>query len=623
MGAEAVIRCRVMHGRAGGAMSLRSAVAEAVTRESGAMPEVVAWSWATDCTGIHGSPVLRVDPRVLIRSHRGRCVSREAHGPALPEAARVGVSTNRHKGTLASWQDLRENRQLAPPFHPVSACLGVQPPVVPADQHERDHKERHHHDGRDRSQALNLFRVHVDSLPGEQVKSVPVATRHCFDCGEQAERKGTVRLPSIARNPAVASMRRGRHLLTIRGLATALALGLACQAWSQAPETFSEQVRGLLTSERVQSDAERQKRTNAQIVANVPTPVVVPLYQTPSSPASASTKDTSPAVTRLANSLFVGAQQIRYGAHNTVSADAETLIETFRQSITGTTAQQAQAWNDVKNWAGQGVPEATHFLGFVVEMGLKGQKPDSALAARYYAQAAARGYQPALYNLGLQAGYGRGTRQDLGAAVRFMSQAAERGSDDSQRVCGMGSYLALRAQDFSAASRLAQNCGSPLATLVDVRNNPVGITPQRVAALRQVIATGADDGYAALEALGRANIASDRQLLYCKYRLLGQLRNQTQLTDVRARAMTCVSQARSSLPKDLALTMSDAQLSDALAGFVVAERAALQTLRDGDTFHYGRSVPFLPYRGAEAELFEPVVNAARRSWAATVKGDRS
>jgi hypothetical protein len=210
-----------------------------------------------------------------------------------------------------------------------------------------------------------------------------------------------------------------------------------------------------------------------------------------------------------------------------------------------------------------------------------------------------------------------------------MSRAAERGSDDSLRVCGMGSYLALRARDFTAADRLAQRCESPLAALVDVRNHPVGITAQRVAQLRQVIATGADDGYAALEELGRANIATDRQLLYCKYRLLGQLRDQVQLADLRSRALTCAQQARISMPKDLVRATSDVQFADALASFAVAERAALQVLRDSDFFHYGRSVPFLPFKAAEAELFEPVVNAAIRSWiatpavAATARGDRS
>ena len=428
----------------------------------------------------------------------------------------------------------------------------------------------------------------------------------------------------MADNCGVVPKRRTKRALAVTSLTASLVLGLhTTPAWPQAPENFSERIRGLLGSERVQSETDRQKRTNAQIIANVPTPTVVPLYQTTPSSSPSTAQATSPAATWLTNNLLVGVQQLRYGRHNTVSANGETLIESFRQSLTGTAAQQAQAWADVKTWASQGVPEATHFLGFVVELGLKGQPPDAALAARYYAQAAARGYQPALYNLGLQAGYGRGTRQDLAMATRFMTQAAERGSDDSLRVCGMGSYLALRAQNFAAASRLAQHCDSPLATLVDVHNNPVGITPQRVAALRQVIATGADDGYAALENLGRANIASDRQLLYCKYRLLGQLRSQAELTDVRARALTCVSQARSSLPKDLAQSTSDAQLVDALASFVVAERAALQTLRDSDTFRYGRSVPFLPYLAAEAELFEPVVKAAQRSWAASPKGGRS
>ena len=405
-------------------------------------------------------------------------------------------------------------------------------------------------------------------------------------------------------------------------------MGVPAPAWPQSAPTYSEQIRAVLSSDGVQSEAERHKRANAQVIANIPTPTVVPLYQHP--PASQPAPKSNPPVANwLANTLLVGAQQLRYGRHNTVSADAETIIETLRQSVTGTEAQQAQAWADAKSMASRGVPEATHFLGFVVEMGLKGQRPDAVLAARYYAQAAARGYQPSLYNLGLQAGYGRGTRQDLPGAVRFMSRAAEHGDDDSLRVCGMGSYLALRARDFTTAYRLAQHCDSPLATLVDVRNRPIGITPQRVAHLRQVIAKGADDGYTALEELGRANIATDRQLLYWKYRLLGQLRDQVQLTDIRSRALTCVQQARVSIPKELAQTTSDAQFADALASFVVAERAALQVLRDSDFFHYGRSVPFLPFRAAEAELFEPVVNAAIRSWTATpsvaakARGDRS
>ncbi|MCP6135250.1 hypothetical protein NL393_39325, partial [Klebsiella pneumoniae] len=79
----------------------------------------------------------------------------------------------------------------------------------------------------------------------------------------------------------------------------------------------------------------------------VPTPTVVPLYQTTPSSSPSTAQATSPAATWLTNNLLVGVQQLRYGRHNTVSANGETLIESFRQSLTGTAAQQAQAWADV------------------------------------------------------------------------------------------------------------------------------------------------------------------------------------------------------------------------------------------------------------------------------------
>lgn len=216
--------------------------------------------------------------------------------------------------------------------------------------------------------------------------------------------------------------------------------------------------------------------------------------------------------------------------------------------------------------AKRNIPEAVTFVGFVVEQGLLGQRADAKLAARYYAAAAARQYQPALFNLALQVAYGRGRADDAGTALGWIEQAA---------------------------------------AVAQAKSRPTPVDEALIARLRQTASSGTDDGLAMIEAIGRANLHTDRQFLYCKYAVLRSYRQRSDTADLEQAAGKCIDSVSASMPGDLLLMLPREQAARTVAGFVIAERAALNAMRKTSPYHYGRSVPYLPLSQAEVALFEP------------------
>ena len=169
----------------------------------------------------------------------------------------------------------------------------------------------------------------------------------------------------------------------------------------------------------------------------------------------------------------------------------------------------------------------------------------------------------------------------------------------------MGSLLAFRAGQQAAALKLGQGCGSPLAALAEAKSRPTPVDEALIARLRQTASSGTDDGLAMIEAIGRANLHTDRQFLFCKYAVLRSYRQRSDTADLEQAAGKCIDSVSANMPGDLLLMLPHEQAARTVAGFVIAERAALNAMRQASPYHYGRSVPYLPLSQAEVALFEP------------------
>ena len=186
----------------------------------------------------------------------------------------------------------------------------------------------------------------------------------------------------------------------------------------------------------------------------------------------------------------------------------------------------------------------------------------------------------------------------------------------------MGAFVNYRRHVEPAALRLANGCGSALAALAREQADTTPLTPQRLESLRKAVATGVDDAYVILEQVTHRVAATDTQYLFCKYALLNRYRNAVPIDALREAAARCydsVASQGSSAATGSAATLSARrdQVVAGIANFVPAERAALDALRTSSHFHYGWSVPYLPFAQAEVDLFEPLISAAQGASAAT------
>lgn len=304
--------------------------------------------------------------------------------------------------------------------------------------------------------------------------------------------------------------------------------------------------------------------------------------------------------------------QLKYGTHNTVSDDGEKIISLIRSLVVSKAEQERKTIIEaLKGYNDAGIPEAVHFFGFVTEFGLWEARRDPAKAAAFYAAAAAQNYQPALFNQGLMNLYGRdgsGVADSQMAYKRIM--AAHKGfpAEDSYRVCGFAAFLAYRFGNRTEAVSIGKVCHSPLAMLPLAKYEPLSIE-RKVDLLRKSISTGITDGYNLLQSVTESHSGDD--YLHCKYRLVNQYRRTVIAQDGLLREATaCVDRTNNKFRKSV--TADKRQLViQGIVAFVPVETQSLQSVAKANPFHYDWSVPYLPFRQVDVELFDAVINAGK------------
>lgn len=302
---------------------------------------------------------------------------------------------------------------------------------------------------------------------------------------------------------------------------------------------------------------------------------------------------------------------LKYGTHNVRSADGEKVIGMIRSAVTAHGKEREDVLHALDGMSAAGMPEAVNFMGFLSEYGLFGTRKDVAKAMRFYQGAAGRNYQPAVFNLGIAAAYGKLGAPARADAVGLMDQAAGIAEDTSARVCGFGAFLHYRHNDQGKALKAARGCLSPLAGLpLALWHRPMEL-PKQIEVLRHSVATGVDDGYGLLEQVTRPSAIHDAQLNFCKYYLVNRYRNTGHRDQLKNDALECVSRfaAKSGHPLDAA--SQDSALRG-LVGAVTMEIESLQAMRQSNHFHYAWSVPYLPFTQQDVDLFEPIMKEVSR-----------
>lgn len=314
---------------------------------------------------------------------------------------------------------------------------------------------------------------------------------------------------------------------------------------------------------------------------------------------------------RLLPKLTQLSGELKYGKHNVVSKDGDVVVGLIRASIAG--PQQARESNlrELEARAANGSPEATNFLGFVAEHGLFGRPKSFQSAARHYEAAARKAYQPALFNQALILAYGRTGKVDVPTATRLLDRAASLGRDESQRLCGFGSFLHYRVGNENAALRHAEGCTSPLARL------PMGLwrtaepMPRRVEWLRMSLSTGVDDAYRLLEQV-TARSTSDTQFMNCKYSILNRARAGVGGVALREYAERCYDAHTAGAAARPAGMFGKSTAVSSIVAFAGSEAAAIERSRRSNRFHFSWGVPYLPFGQAEVELFAEAIQKGSR-----------
>jgi hypothetical protein len=303
--------------------------------------------------------------------------------------------------------------------------------------------------------------------------------------------------------------------------------------------------------------------------------------------------------------------RIRYGTHNVVTNDGEVIV-TWMIDLTSADAQQRKTYlAKLADLASRQIPEAMTFEGFVAEYGLFGEPQNVQRAMDLYRAAASLNYQPAIYDLAVAAAYGKAQRADLGNAAALVSQASAIAPDASYRVCGFGAFLSYRQGDRQQAVRYAQSCWSDLAgipkALYDDRVTP----SQKVLLLRNSIATGVDDGYSLLAQVTH-DAGPEPQYLACKYMLVNRYRRSLNGAALKSDALQCYQQSAQTPPDAKEALLRTNTVVPGIIGFVPTEVRELEKLRASNRFHYAWSVPYLPFRQQDVDLFAPFVSHTKQ-----------
>lgn len=305
-----------------------------------------------------------------------------------------------------------------------------------------------------------------------------------------------------------------------------------------------------------------------------------------------------PSLGQIGNSL-------KYGSFSVVSQDGPELVTLIRSLPERSGKDRNDTLSRLLDASRKGVPEAQNFSGFVYEFGLFGAPRNLKLARAYYTAAATHRYQPAMLNLANLAYVGKGQPRDADAARDLAQEAASAGVESSGRVCGLASFIAYRNGDIDGAVRFGKFCPSALANIPNAAYGHQLPLAQRITMLRESIGSGAPDGYRWLEDVTQ-RAGPEREHLYCKYRLINQLRQRTDNADPVTLAKTCYAgTVRQPVGKD-----DDTAIRD-IAAFVASEQRVLEQMRRANRFRYFQSVPYLPFNQGDVDRFEPVMKESR------------
>jgi hypothetical protein len=254
----------------------------------------------------------------------------------------------------------------------------------------------------------------------------------------------------------------------------------------------------------------------------------------------------------------------------------------------------------------EGFPEAQHFFGFAFEYGLFGVTQDRHKAMQHYQAAATAHYQPAVYNLALMAAYGRSGNKEDELARAIARRAYGLGFESSARVCGLASFLNYRAGFQAIAQKTAQHCTSPLAHFAHATDKTLALH-KRVSLLRDTFATGIDDAYTLIARISKQEMATDNNYTFCKYKLVERYRNKTVFPALQEAAAQCVQQTGRFSNGNANTRVLRDQVIAGVAAFVPTEISTLASMRRSNHFHYGWSVPYLPFGQQEVNLFEALM----------------
>lgn len=302
------------------------------------------------------------------------------------------------------------------------------------------------------------------------------------------------------------------------------------------------------------------------------------------------------------------ASGIVHGKHVTISEKGDEIVWRILSLPKASPSEKRDMLIKLQEYASQDIPEALNFLGFASEHGVFGARRNMSIANRYYSAAAARNYQPALFNLGLSYIYGKGVSPDQKRGLQLLEKASSIGPELSNRVCGMTSFVYYQRNDGSNALKYANGCASNLASLSLAKYSTKHNPSQRVILARDSLSSGVDYGLGVITNISQAYATKDATQTYCKYQLVKAYIRKQDFKDVNAMAESCYRQIFS-LNLSSPLSSKDLQAIKGISGFPVVEIPELRRIRKANQYHYSWGVPFLPFTQLDVNTFEPLLRS--------------
>ena len=293
-----------------------------------------------------------------------------------------------------------------------------------------------------------------------------------------------------------------------------------------------------------------------------------------------------------------------FGQDIVVSSEGASVLSLIKKLPTANPQDTSKTIQTLQAYAKAGNPEALTFMAWVLEYGLFGAKSDMTLAMAYYQVAAQKGYATAAYDLATIYYFGKGgIKQNIAFARQYAEQAAYNHPESSSRSCGLASFINYRLRRGTQAMQFSQECNSALAGLSKVAFGTHGTQNERIRLLSGSIATGANDGFAELENLAR-NAPRDKDLLFCKFRLLNQYRFNERRESLKEDSKNCYLsiQGAPDLNTKAELIERETRINS-IGGFISNTVVTLASARASNQFRYGLSVPYLPFTQTDVDRF--------------------